>query len=143
MCRMFVLKALKYHTFFLVQHRSTHRAQGCDFHSPIAAVMLQLKAKMTNPQKRYLSVRAELQLDAQRQLNSITASQPEGEVLNVQQDMVWVQVPCAVDSGACANVAPKDTFAEMPKDAPKLDSNLFLQIANSCRQHTFETVSKC
>ena len=80
---------------------------------------------MTNLQKRDMSVSAALREDAQRQLNLITANQPEGEVLNVQQEMVWVQVPCAVDSGACANVAPEDIFAEMPKDAPTLDPKYF------------------
>ena len=80
---------------------------------------------VTNLQKRDLSVSAELQRDSERQLNLITTNQPNGEVLNVQQDMVWVQVPCAVDSGACANVSPEDMFAEMPKDAPKLEPKYF------------------
>ena len=80
---------------------------------------------MSNLQKRDLSVSAALMDDARRQINLITATQPEGEVLNVQQEMVWVQVPCAVDSGACANVAPEDIFEEMPKDAPKLDPKYF------------------
>ena len=42
-------------------------------------------------------------------------------MLNVEQDMVWVQAACAVDSGACANVVPTDIFAIEAPDAPKLD----------------------
>ena len=51
----------------------------------------------------------------------ITTNQKGGEVNNVQQDMVWVQVPCTVDSGACANVSPEDVFAEMSPDKHKLE----------------------
>lgn len=62
---------------------------------------------------------------AKGEINLITAQQPEGDVLNVEQDMVWVQVPCAVDSGACANVAPEDIFEISLPDAPKLDPKYF------------------
>ena len=42
-------------------------------------------------------------------INLITPMAPVAEVLNVEK-LVWVQVPCAVDSGSCANVAPENVF---------------------------------
>lgn len=74
----------------------------------------------TDLQKRNLNVSAEMQRDSERKPNPITTNQPDDERLNVQQDMVWVQMPCVVDSGACANISPEDMLADMPKDAPKL-----------------------
>ena len=59
------------------------------------------------------------------EINLITAQQPERDVLNVEQDMVWVKVPCAVDSGACAHVAPTGIFAITAPDAPKLEPKYF------------------
>ena len=47
---------------------------------------------------------------AGRELNLITDIGSDSDVLNINEDMVWVQVPCAVDSGACANVAPGGVF---------------------------------
>ena len=45
-------------------------------------------------------------------LNIITteADQNVG-IMNVESGLVWMQVPCAVDSGACAHVAPPNLFA--------------------------------
>ena len=44
-------------------------------------------------------------------LNILTfAGQGNSSVLNVEDKMVWVQIPCAVDSGACAHVAPPNVF---------------------------------
>ena len=44
-------------------------------------------------------------------------------IMNVESGLVWMQVPCAVDSGACAHVAPPNLFAILgPKtneDKPK------------------------
>ena len=45
-----------------------------------------------------------------RGTNLTTDMGANSDVLNVDQETVWVQVPCAVDSGACADVAPKDIF---------------------------------
>ena len=39
-------------------------------------------------------------------VNLITSSQATGPLLAVEKEMVWVQVPIAVDSGACAHVTP-------------------------------------
>ena len=44
----------------------------------------------------------------------------ENAVLNVNQGMIWVQVPCAVDSGACANVTPGDRCS-LQTSSTKLD----------------------
>ena len=49
-------------------------------------------------------------LEPKQELNLLTSIQPAADVLNVEGEMVWVQVPCAVDSGACANVAPANVF---------------------------------
>ena len=46
-------------------------------------------------------------------INIITAAEDSEKVPNVDQGLVWVQVPCAVDSGACANVSPGGIFAVM------------------------------
>ena len=44
-------------------------------------------------------------------LNRLTfADQGNSSVMNVEDKMVWVQIPCAVDSGACAHVAPPNVF---------------------------------
>ena len=44
----------------------------------------------------------------------------ENAVLNVNQGLIWVQVPCAVDSGACANVTPGGLFS-LETSLTKLD----------------------
>ena len=33
------------------------------------------------------------------------------------KDMVWVKIPVAVDSGACAHVTPKDVFNLMCEES--------------------------
>ena len=37
-------------------------------------------------------------------------------VMPVESGMVWAQVPCAVDSGACAHVSPPDIFGISGKE---------------------------
>ena len=80
---------------------------------------------MSNLERRDMRVSTTLDRMAGGEINLITCQQSEGDVLNVEQDMVWVQVPCAVDSGACANVAPTDIFAIASPDAPKLEPKYF------------------
>ena len=46
-------------------------------------------------------------------------------MLNVNKELVWAQVPCAVDSGACANVAPKAIFEFHVNGDSKLAPKLF------------------
>ena len=36
---------------------------------------------------------------------------------NVEGKFVWCQVPCAIDSGACAHVSPPDIFGKTPVSA--------------------------
>ena len=43
-------------------------------------------------------------------INLITDIGTNNDVLNGDQEMVWVQVPCAMGSGICANVAPGGIF---------------------------------
>ena len=44
-------------------------------------------------------------------INLMTSIQDSSaEINNVGQKLVWVQVPCAVDSGACAHVTPANIF---------------------------------
>ena len=44
-------------------------------------------------------------------LNILTlADHGSTSVMNVEDKMVWVQIPCAVDSGACAHVVPPNVF---------------------------------
>ena len=56
-------------------------------------------------------------------INLITEN-PDSAILNLNQKMVWVQVPCAVDSGACANVAPVGIFS-LEKSLIKLQPKFF------------------
>ena len=58
-------------------------------------------------------------------INMITAIEDSDEVLNVDQGLVWVQVPCAVDSGACANVSPGGIFAVMEANPIKMKAKFF------------------
>ena len=74
---------------------------------------------MSNLETRDMKVSTTLNKVAGGEINLITTQQPEGDVLHVEQDMVWVQDPCAVDNGACANVAPTDMFVITAPDAPK------------------------
>ena len=59
------------------------------------------------------------------EVNLITTMEPSAEVLNVEDEMVWVQIPCAVDSGACANVAPGNVFCLTDATTPTLDPQYF------------------
>ena len=42
----------------------------------------------------------------------VSASEP-GAVMTVEKEYVWAQIPCAVDSGACAHVSPPDIFGKL------------------------------
>ena len=54
---------------------------------------------------------ADLAEKEKAQINLIQMAAEDRSVFNVNQGMVWVQVPCAVDSGACANVTPGGIFS--------------------------------
>ena len=58
------------------------------------------------------------------QIKLLTMMNEENAVLNVNQGLIWVQVPCAVDSGACANVTPGGLFS-LETSSTKLDPKLF------------------
>ena len=58
------------------------------------------------------------------QINLLTMMNEENAVLNVNQGLIWVQVPCAVDSGACANVTPGGLFS-LETSSTKLDPKIF------------------
>ena len=46
-------------------------------------------------------------------LNLLTsAGDQANDIMNVDTAYTWVQVPCAVDSGACAHVAPPGVFGK-------------------------------
>ena len=46
-----------------------------------------------------------------KSLNIPTMGAPwTNDVMEVSNQMVWVQIPCAVDGGACAYVAPANMF---------------------------------
>ena len=62
---------------------------------------------------------------AGRELNLITDIGSDSDVLNINEYMVWVQVPCAVDSGACANVAPGGVFKMYSPTETKLAPKLY------------------
>ena len=49
-------------------------------------------------------------------LNLLTPGDSLKSVMPVENGMVWAQVPCAVDSGACAHVSPPDIFGVSSKD---------------------------
>ena len=44
-------------------------------------------------------------------MNLITSSHATGLLLAVEKELVWVQVPIAVDSGACVHVTPPGLFS--------------------------------
>lgn len=48
----------------------------------------------------------ELSTVDESQIFLLTMMNEDNAVLNVNPGLVWVQVPCAVDSGSCANVTP-------------------------------------
>ena len=59
-------------------------------------------------------------------LNILTfASGNESSVLNVEDKMVWVQIPCAVDSGACAHVVPPNVFGVLQIKQPQQKGKYF------------------
>ena len=76
---------------------------------------------MANLEKRDLRV-SQLVRDS-AELNLITPLE-DNSVLNLNQKMVWVSVPCAVDSGACANVTPAGIFS-LEKSLIQLDPKFF------------------
>ena len=76
---------------------------------------------VTNLHRQDTSESAEMHQYAIRELNLITTNQKDGEILNVQQNMIWVQAPCAVNSSACANDSPEEILAEMLPDTRKLE----------------------
>ena len=51
-------------------------------------------------------------------LNPFESSLGDGiNAVGDPKDMVWVKIPVAVDSGACAHVAPKDVFSLMCEES--------------------------
>ena len=56
------------------------------------------------------------------QMSLLTMMNEENAVFNVNQGMFWV--PCAIDSGACANVTPGGMFS-LRKTTAKLDPKFF------------------
>ena len=51
-------------------------------------------------------------------LNLLMDGNPsDNGINNVEGKFVWCQVPCAVDSGACAHVSPPDVFGRTPASA--------------------------
>ena len=84
-------------------------------------------AMMANAKKRDLDVGPvlrELATNDESQINLLTMANEENAVLNVNQGKVWVQVPCAVDSGSCANVTPGGLFS-LETSLAKLDPKFF------------------
>ena len=49
------------------------------------------------------------------EFNLLTPGDMLKAVMPVESGMVWAQVPCAVDSGACAHVSPPDIFGMSDK----------------------------
>ena len=51
------------------------------------------------------------------ELNLLTsAGDQSNDIMNVDVAYTWVQIPCAVDSGACAHVSPPGVVGQVPKD---------------------------
>ena len=46
-------------------------------------------------------------------INLLVSANEPGQVMHVEKGYVWAQVPCAVDSGACAHVSPPDIFGKL------------------------------
>ena len=46
-------------------------------------------------------------------------------VMNVEKGHVWAQVPCAVDSGACAHVSPPGRFAVTEQKEANIKAKYF------------------
>ena len=52
----------------------------------------------------------------------IAAGDSDNSVMNIDGAYTWVQIPCAVDSGACAYASPPGIFGKMPDGyIPKKD----------------------
>ena len=55
--------------------------------------------------------------DVERQMNKMalniitTEADSNVGIMNIESGLVWMQVPCAVDSGACSHVTPPNLFA--------------------------------
>ena len=56
----------------------------------------------------------ETEVERSRGIRLITDIGANSDVLNVDQESVWAQVHCPVDSGACANVASKEYSSSRP-----------------------------
>ena len=99
-------------------------------------------SNITNHNEAYISVAIPDDIDhrllgsdiVNNTINIITAIENPDKVLNVDQGLVWVHVPCAVDSGACANVSPGGTFAVMKANPIKMNSKLFAADGSPNRQ---------
>ena len=89
---------------------------------------------MANLKKRNMQVSPMVAMYAQSDINLITPME-DSQVLNLNQKMVWVQVPCAVDSGACANVTPYGIFS-LEQSLVKLTPSTLVQMA--LRSRTLE-----
>ena len=79
---------------------------------------------LRNMEKRGMPVSEVVRELAQGEVNLITSNEGSSEVLNVD-NLVWVQVPCAVDSGACANVSPENIFKLADAATLKLEPKFF------------------
>ena len=66
---------------------------------------------MRNFKKQNLDIPPHLAKLAKSQLNRITPTTGDSSILNLNHKMVWLQVPRAVDSGACANVTQAGIFS--------------------------------
>ena len=77
-----------------------------------------------NFKKRNLDIPPHLAKMAESELNLITPTTADSSVLNLNQKIVWVQVRCAADSGACANVTPAGIFS-LEKPLVKLEPKFF------------------
>ena len=79
---------------------------------------------MGNFKKRNLDIPPRLAKMEESEHNLIPPASADSSVLNLNQKMVWVQIPCAVDSGACANVTPAGIFS-LEKSSIKLEPKFF------------------
>ena len=79
---------------------------------------------LRNMEKKGMPVSEVVRELAKGEVNLITSNEGSSEVLNVD-NLVWVQVPCAVDSGACANVSPENIFKLTDATTLKLEPKFF------------------
>ena len=61
---------------------------------------------MENFERQNLDIPPHIAKLTESELNLTTPTAADSSVLNLNQNMVWVPIPCAVDSGACASVRP-------------------------------------